>query len=94
MLRVLALIGEWLLKNSVQKILKGAGLSVASYLGILTAIRVAFDKLMQNVNSIGGELLGMLGLIGLDYVLSAYVSVAMFLLMLNQGKLFIKGASK
>lgn len=88
--RMLAQIAEWLLKNSVQKVLSGAGLGVVSYLGILVAIRTAFDKMISTAYSAPADLLNLMGIFGIDHVLSTFVSVAVFLLTLNQGKLMIR----
>lgn len=92
MLKILALIGSWLLKNSVQTALKGAGLSVVSYLVIIVSIRAAFDSLIDSAYSVGADVLSLMGIYGIDHVLSAFISVAVFLLTLNQGKLTIKKA--
>lgn len=86
---ILAKISEWLLKNSIQKSLLGAGLGVMGYLGILTAIRTAFNTLINSVYTIPADLLGYLGYIGIDHCLSAYVGVSLFLLTINSNKLFI-----
>lgn len=90
MYKILALVGAWLLQNSIQKVLLGAGLGLVSYLGVMTAVRTAFNSLIQQVNSIGADLLNLMGIYGIDYVLSAFVSVAVFLLTLNSGKLMIR----
>lgn len=88
--RLLTIISEWLLKNGVRKVLMGAGLSVVSYLAVLTAFRAAFDSLINSSQSIPANLLNLLGLAGVDSALSAFVSVAIFILNLNSGKLAIR----
>lgn len=88
--RLLAVFGEWLLKNAVQKVLLGAGLGLVSYLGILTAVRAAFDQMLNSVNGLPADFLNLLGIYGIDFVISAFVSVAVFLLTLNSGKLAIR----
>lgn len=88
--RIFANIGEWLLRNSVQKALAGAGLGVVSYLGILVAVRAAFDQLINSTYSLPADVLQLMGLYGIDHVLSTFVSVAVFLLTLNSGKLAIR----
>ncbi|MBV6769770.1 DUF2523 family protein [Acinetobacter baumannii] len=93
MLKFFALLTEWLLKNSVQKVLSGAGLSIVSYLTVVTAIRVAFDKLINSVYSVSADLLNFMGICGIDYALSGYVSVSIFLLMLKKGNLNIRKSS-
>ncbi|OEY92540.1 DUF2523 family protein [Acinetobacter qingfengensis] len=90
MFKIFYKILDWLLKNSVQRVLAGAGLSVVSYLAVLTAIQTAFYSLVNNVNSISADLLQLLGLSGVDKCLSAFISVAVFLLTLNSGKLAIR----
>lgn len=88
--RLLTILSEWLLKNGVRKLLLGAGLSVASYLAVLTAFRVAFDSLINSSHSISANLLNVLGLAGVDSALSAFVSAAIFILNLNSGKLALR----
>lgn len=90
MLKFFAVLTEWLLKNSVQKALSGAGLSVVSYLGVLVAVRAAFDQLINSVYSIAADLLQMMGIWGIDHVLGSFISVAVFLMTLNTGKLAIR----
>lgn len=90
MARILAIISEWLLKNGVQKVLMGAGLSVVSYLAVLTAFRAAFDSLINSTSQLPAHLLNVLGLAGVDSALSAFVSVAVFILNLNSGKLALR----
>lgn len=88
--RILTIISEWLLKNGVRKLLMGAGLSVVSYLAVLTAFRAAFDSLINSSSSIPANLLNLLGMAGVDSALSAFISVAIFVLNLNSGKLAIR----
>jgi len=88
--KLLAQISEWLLKNSVQKTLSGAGLGIVSYLVILVSVRAAFDKMINSAYSGPSQLLNLMGIYGIDYVLSAFVSVAVFLMTLNSGKLAIR----
>jgi len=90
MLKLLATLSEWLLKNSVQKVLSGAGLGVVSYLVIITSVRAAFDSMINSVYSGAADLLNLMGIYGIDFVLSSFVSVAVFLLTLNSGKLAIR----
>lgn len=88
--RLLVLISDWILRNTIQKVLKGAGLGLVSYLGILSAIRLAFDTLINSAYTAPAQLLNLMGMFGIDHVLSSLVSVAVFLLTLNQGKLFLR----
>lgn len=90
MLKFLAVLSGWLLKNSVQKVLSGAGLGLVSYLVILTSVRAAFDTLIDTAYSGPAELLNLMGMSGIDYVIGGFVSVAVFLLTLNSGKLAIR----
>lgn len=90
MLKFFAKLVEWLLKNGVQKTLMGAGLGVVSYLTVLVAIRAAFDQMINSVYSAPSSLLNLMGIFGIDYVLSSFISVAIFLLTLNSGKLAIR----
>lgn len=90
MLKFLAVLSEWLLKNSVQKVLSGAGLSIVSYLGVLVALRAAFDQLMNSAYSMPADLIQMMGIWGIDHVLSSFISVAVFLMTLNSGKLALR----
>lgn len=92
--KILAIVGEWLLKNGVKKVLTGAGLGVFSYLAVVTAIRSAFDSLIGEVDSLPNDVLQLMGIYGVDLVLSAFISVAVFLLTLNNGKLVIKQVTK
>ena len=94
MYKIFAQIGDWLLKNSVQKVLTGAGLSVVTYLGIILAVREAFEYLINSAQTAGADALALLGIYGIDFVLSGFVSVAVFLLTLNEGKLFIRKGAK
>ncbi|EHU1539773.1 DUF2523 family protein [Acinetobacter baumannii] len=89
----LAILAEWLLKNAVQKILIGAGLSVVSYLGTMTAIRAAFSSQLNSVNTLAPDLLALMGIYGIDHVLSSFISAGLFVLTLNSGKLFLRKAS-
>lgn len=88
--KLLALIGSWLSKNLVQKALSGAGLGVVSYLGILVAIRSAFDSMINSVHTLPADMLNLMGIFGVDHVLSTFISVGTFLLTLNSGKLAIR----
>lgn len=90
MLKFLATLTEWLLKNSVQKALSGAGLGVVSYLVVLVSVRAAFDQMINSAYSAPAQLLNLMGIYGVDAVLSAFVSVAVFLMTLNSGKLAIR----
>ncbi|WP_224963462.1 DUF2523 family protein [Acinetobacter guillouiae] len=88
--KLLVLIGGWLSKNIIQKALMGAGLGLVSYFGILVAIRTAFDSMINSVYSVPADLLNLMGIFGVDHVISTFVSVGVFLLTLNQGKLLIR----
>ncbi|EOZ8551058.1 hypothetical protein B9Y25_08720 [Acinetobacter baumannii] len=90
MLKFLAKLTEWLLKNSVQKVLTGAGLSVVSYLSVVAVIRAAFESLINSVYSVSADLLNFMGICGLDYALSGFVSVAVFLMTIKQGSLSLR----
>ena len=90
MLRFLVIFGEWLLKNTVQKVLLGAGLSIVTYMGVLVAVRAAFNSMISNINSVGAAMLNLMGIYGIDYNLSGLISTAVFLLTLNSGKLAIR----
>lgn len=92
--KIFAIVGEWLLKNGVKKVLTGAGLGVFSYLAVVTAIRAALDSLVGDLDSIERDVLQLMGIYGIDLVLSAFISVAVFLMTLNNGKLVIKQVSK
>ncbi|RKG29057.1 DUF2523 family protein [Acinetobacter tianfuensis] len=92
--KIFAIVGEWLLRNGVKKVLTGAGLGVFSYLAVVTAIRSAFDSLIGELDSLPRDVLQLMGIYGIDFVISAFVSVAVFLLTLNNGKLIIKQVSK
>ncbi|WP_151753903.1 DUF2523 family protein [Acinetobacter soli] len=93
MLKFLAVLSEWLLKNSVQKIIAGAGLSVVSYLGVLIALRAAFTALMNKAYDMPADLIQMMGIWGIDHVLSTFISVAVFIMTLNAGKMAIRKKS-
>lgn len=88
--KILAVIGAWLSNNIIQKALTGAGLGLVSYFGILTAVRVSFNSMINSVNSLPSEMLSLLGLFGIDHVLSTFVSVAIFLMTLNSGKIALR----
>lgn len=90
MLRILLIIGEWLLKNAVQRILLGAGLAIVSYMGVLVVIRATFNSLISNINSVAADMINLMGIYGIDYVLSSLISVSVFLLTLNSGKLALR----
>lgn len=90
MLKFFATLSEWLLKNSVQKALSGAGLGVVSYLVVLTSVRAAFDQMINTAYSAPAELLNLMGIYGIDYVLGSFISVSVFLMTLNSGKLAIR----
>lgn len=90
MLKFFANLAEWLLKNSVQKALSGAGLGVVSYLVVLVSVRAAFDQMINTVYSAPAGLLNLMGIYGIDYVLGSFISVAIFLMTLNSGKLAIR----
>ncbi|WP_151721265.1 DUF2523 family protein [Acinetobacter ursingii] len=89
---ILATIAAWLLKNAVQRILLGAGLSIVGYLGTMAAVRAAFNAQLDSLNGLAPNLLALMGLAGVDRVISAFVSVSIFLLTLNAGKLFLRKA--
>jgi len=88
--KLLALLGGWFSKNIIQKALMGAGLGVVSYLGILVAVRTAFDSMINSVYSLPADMLNLMGIFGVDHVISTFVSVGIFLLTLNSGKLAIR----
>lgn len=90
MAKILAQIAEWMMKNSVQKVLSGAGLGIVSYLVILTSVRAAFNSLINTAYSAPAQLLNLMGIYGIDFNLSSFVSVAVFLMTLNSGKLAIR----
>ena len=90
MAKIFALIAGWMLKNAVQKVLLGAGLSVVGYLAVMTAFRAAFSSMIAGAYSAPATILGLLGLIGADYALSVFVSAAIFIMTLNSGKLAIR----
>jgi hypothetical protein len=90
MARILIVILEWLLKNAVQKILLGAGLGIVSYLGTLSAVQFAFNSQISGLNGLAPDLLALMGIFGVDHVLSSFISVAIFLITLNSGKLAIR----
>lgn len=92
--KIFAIVGEWLLRNGVKKVLTGAGLGVFSYLAVVTAIRSAFDSLAGELQSLPRDVLNLMGIYGIDLNISAFISVAVFLLTLNNGKLIIKQVSK
>lgn len=88
--KLLAFLTEFFLKNGVQKILMGAGLSVVGYLAVVTAFKSAFQNQLDATQNIPTTLLNLLGIFGVDYVLSAFVSAAIFILTLNSGKLALR----
>ena len=90
MWRIAIIVIEWLLKNAVQRVLLGAGLSLVSYTGIMTAVRYAFNNSISSIYSIPGTVLALMGLYGIDHVISTLVSVGLFVLTLNQGKLALR----
>lgn len=90
MLKFFANLAEWLLKNSVQKALSGAGLGVVSYLVVLVSVRAAFDQMINSIYSAPAGLLSLMGIYGIDHVLGSFISVAVFLMTLNSGKLAIR----
>jgi len=90
MARLLVILAEWLLKNAVQKILLGAGLGIVSYLGTLSAVEFAFNSQIAGLNGLAPDLLALMGIFGVDHNLSSFISVAIFLLTLNSGKLAIR----
>lgn len=89
-----AIFGEWLLKNGVKKVLTGAGLGIFSYLAVVTAIRTALDSLVGELDSLPRDVLNLMGIYGIDLNISAFVSVAVFLMTLNNGKLVIRQVTK
>ncbi|EXB45053.1 DUF2523 domain-containing protein [Acinetobacter courvalinii] len=92
MARVAIVIIEWLLKNAVQKILLALGLSVVGYLGTMAAVKYAFNQQLLGLNGLAPDLLALMGIYGVDHVLSSFISVALFLMTLNAGKLAIRKA--
>lgn len=90
--RVLVVIIEWLLKNSVQKILLGLGLGVVSYLGTMSAVKYAFNQQLLGLNGLAPDLLALMGIYGIDHVLSSFISAAIFVMALSSGKLAIRKA--
>ncbi|MFW1646205.1 DUF2523 family protein [Acinetobacter guillouiae] len=88
--KLLVLIGGWLLDNFIRRILAGAGLAVVSYLGVLALVRTAFDSIINNLYSTPGVLLSMMGMLGIDHVLGSFISVAIFLITLDSGKLMLR----
>lgn len=88
--RLLVLVGGWLLDNFIRRILAGAGLAIVSYLGVLALVRAAFDNMINNLSSMPGVLLSMMGMSGIDHVLGSFISVAIFLMTLDSGKLMLR----
>ncbi|MBF7686587.1 DUF2523 domain-containing protein [Acinetobacter sp. B10A] len=89
--RILVLVAGWLLDNAVRRIITGAGLGIFSYVAVLALFKATITNLIQEFsNSLPVQLLQLLGLVGFDTVISAFVSVAIFLLNVNSGKLFIR----
>lgn len=92
MWRIGVVILEWLLKNAVQKILLALGLSVVGYLGTMAAVKYAFNQQLLGLNGLAPDLLALMGIYGVDHVLSSFISVALFLMTLNAGKLALRKA--
>lgn len=92
MYKILAIVGGWLLKNSVQMVLKGAGLGIVSYLGLLVAFRATFDYLLTNLKTMPYEALSLLGLAGVDHALGAVIGAGIFLLKIKSGSLSLRKA--
>ena len=90
MAKLFAIVAGWMLKNAVQKVLMGAGLSLVGYLAVMTAFRAAFSSLINAAYSGPANLLSLCGLCGIDYMLSVFVSAAIFIMTLNSGKLAIR----
>lgn len=88
--RFLFVLAEWLLKNAVQKILIGAGLGIVSYLATMSAVRYAFNQQLAGLDGLAPDLLALMGIYGIDHVLSSFVSAALFIMVLNAGKLSIR----
>lgn len=89
--RVLVLVAGWFLDNAVRKLLMGAGLGLFSYVAVLALFKATIANLIGTLsNSLPFQLLQMLGMVGFDTVISAFVSVAIFLLNVNSGKLMIR----
>lgn len=93
MLRILAILAEWLLKNAVQKILLGAGLGIVSYLTVVSAVKAAFMSLVGSVHTMPTAILAIMGMLGLDHVLGTVASISVFILTLSSGKLAIRKMS-
>ncbi len=88
--KIFVLISGWLLDNFIRRVLAGAGLAIMSYMGVLALVRTAFDSIINNLYSAPGVLLAMMGMLGVDHVLGSFISVAIFLITLDSGKLMLR----
>ncbi|WP_171487960.1 hypothetical protein [Acinetobacter colistiniresistens] len=58
----------------------------------MAAVKYAFNQQLLGLTGLAPDLLALLGIYGVDHVLSSFISVALFLMTLNAGKLAIRKA--
>lgn len=90
MWRILTLVGEYLLKQSVKTMLLGAGLGLASTAGILTALNVYISRLQQQANSMASDAIALLALSGFHIAFSMVIGAVVFRLTLNASVKLVK----
>lgn len=91
MFKIFANIAEWVAKHSVKWSLAGAGLSIISFVVTKQAIEAAITKLLTDAQaSLTTDVISLMGLAGIDILISTIVSVGIFILSLKASNLTIR----
>lgn len=87
MWRFLTLFSEWLLKGSVQTVLKGAGLGLGSTIATLAVVQAYIDKVVSESQGFKADMLALCALSGADIALSAILGAIVYKLTVSGAKL-------
>ncbi|MCU4496796.1 DUF2523 domain-containing protein [Acinetobacter ursingii] len=90
MWRILFLVGEFLLKQSIKTALLGAGLGLASTAGVLVALNIYISKLQSQANSMPSDTIALLAMSGFPIAFSMVIGAVVFRLTLNASVKLVK----
>lgn len=94
MLRILLLLGEWLLKTGVKTALAAAGLGLATTAGTLFAINIYIERLLNQANSITTETIQLLATSGFHIAFSMVIGAVVWRITLNSASSAVKLVAK
>lgn len=90
MWRILMLVGEFLLKQSIKTALLGAGLGLASTAGVLVALNTYISMLQAQANSMPNDVMALLAMSGFPVAFSMVIGAVVFRLTVNASVKLVK----